>query len=133
MALAGYIGVMTKPKNDREEAISMTAPVVSFKDDDGRKGMQFILPSANHANAPQPTNDAVNVVKKEARVMAVKTFNGTMTQDMHDEHKKELVEALKKAGLGDKMTEKWEAYRYNPPSLTIPYFKTNEVAVEMTM
>ena len=33
--LAGYIGVMSKPQNERQESIAMTSPVVNYEDESG--------------------------------------------------------------------------------------------------
>lgn len=46
MKLAGYIGVINAPQNETKQAIAMTAPVVSFPNEEQTQRMQFILPSA---------------------------------------------------------------------------------------
>ena len=61
----------------------------------------------------------------------VKTWNGGWNDEVFEERKAELIKAVKDAGMSEKLTDKWEVYRYNPP-WTIPAFKKNEVAFEMT-
>ena len=63
--------------------------------------------------------------------MAVLTFNGTYTDEAAEAQKQTLRDLLKTHNIvlkGD-----WEVYVYNPPSMTIPSCKTNEVAIEVDM
>jgi hypothetical protein len=67
MKLAGYIGVRTNPQNNRQEPISMTAPVVCVKSSDNKSEgdkMQFILPSTLE-DPPEPSEGTgVSIVKR---------------------------------------------------------------------
>merc|ERR1712070_61701 len=118
MSLAKYIGVMSKPENEREEKISMTAPVSMGKVVEAPKGdkeqqrynMRFFLPASeikSKSEAPQPSKENVRV----------------------DENTKALLESLR----GDEEVKNVkedhvEVFGWNPP-WTISFLRTNEVLV----
>ena len=118
--LAGYIGVMKKPENAKGEAIAMTAPVVSHKNT-----MRFILPK--DAEAPEPTNPNVKVIKILACRAVVSTWYGSWDIKKAEGKKNELVDAATKDGLTLDLPA-WEWRRFSPP-WTIPAYKKNEVYV----
>ncbi len=138
MKLAGYIGVTGKAQNARQESIAMTAPVVMTKN----RKMEFILPSKFERDEtdggekpPAPTNPDVHVVKRDAVLMAVKTFSGNWGDEAFDVQKNELLRILAedseiKDSFRVKKPFNVETYRYNPP-WTLSFLRTNEVAIEI--
>jgi len=133
--LAGYIGANplgNGGKNERNEQIAMTSPVVNLTGDDGVTRQQFILPAEKQSDAPIPTSDKVRLVNRGEKYMAVHTFRGGWSDRNFERNKKMLVDALQASNI--KHTGKWEQYRYNDPfvALTNPFGTTNEVAVEVT-
>merc|ERR1712176_357757 len=73
MYLAGYIGVMTTPRNNRAEKIAMTAPVVDYENDAGEECMQFILPESVYGSdvtaAPTPTVHKVKILGRPEMIL----------------------------------------------------------------
>eukprot|EP00467_Chlorarachnion_reptans_P016587 CAMPEP_0114506270 /NCGR_PEP_ID=MMETSP0109-20121206/11336_1 /TAXON_ID=29199 /ORGANISM="Chlorarachnion reptans, Strain CCCM449" /LENGTH=190 /DNA_ID=CAMNT_0001684843 /DNA_START=97 /DNA_END=669 /DNA_ORIENTATION=+ len=128
--LAGYIGVMGAPTNEKTEKISMTAPVVSRTDEKIRK-MRFILPAKyTIETAPEPKDPKVQLVQIPERILAVHTFSGVANEKVTMEKLGHLFSLLNKDKIKyDK--DKWELYRYNPP-WTLPMARTNEVAVPVS-
>lgn len=110
----------------------MTSPVVNYEDN-GVMKQQFILPSKNQGNAPEPSSDKLRLVKRDEKYMAVRTFRGNWNDRNFERNKKALQDSLKSANIQDK--GKWENYRYNDPfvAFTNPFVTTNEVAVEVIM
>lgn len=127
MRLAGFIGVMGKPQNDRNEKIAMTAPVVTMQSNEGEQ-MQFILPSNFNGSAPQPTGQGVHVVTRPSSVFGVETFSGSWSTHEAEERAKKLSIKLKADGYTLREHTPWQYFRYNPP-WTLSVFRTNEVAV----
>mmetsp|Transcript_104066 Transcript_104066/g.164326 ORF Transcript_104066/g.164326 Transcript_104066/m.164326 type:complete len:245 (-) Transcript_104066:106-840(-) len=127
MSLAGFIGVMGKPQNDRHEKIAMTAPVVTMQSSHGEE-MQFILPSNVNGTAPHPTNHGVRLVTRPSSAYGVETFSGSWSTYDVGERAKKLQRQLKSDGYILKEDQPWQLFRYNPP-WTISAFRTNEVAV----
>jgi len=142
--LARYIGVIGTAQNDRKEGISMTAPVVNTMDMDDNNNpmtdMQFVFPQSLYgddvSSAPPPTADGVQLVRREEKTMGVHTFSGNAKEKELTEKVKELAATLEKmegdTAFGWKVKKPLvsESYRYNPP-WTLPFMKTNEVAVEL--
>jgi len=130
MKLAGYIGVRSTPQNNRNEPISMTAPVVSIKGDTRGDKMQFILPS-KLTDPPMPIEGTdVSIVRRSEKIMAVATISGSWDEERFETERDLLLERLSRDGIEIKKPMYWEVYRYNPP-WTIPCFKTSEVAIEL--
>jgi len=119
--LAAYIGVLSRPNNEKKEAISMTAPVMMTRNEvvtaettpidqtpsqvakDGEKpnvdwSMTFILPSKfikNGKEPPTPLNPAVRIMKMAPRKMAVKQFSWNLNQTSISKNLDEALEELK--------------------------------------
>lgn len=119
MKLAGYIGVISKPENERKQKIAMTTPVLTNDDT-----MKFVLPAAEK-DPPQPTHPDVKVVARSAERAAVLTYYGGWNEDDFDKKKNELLSWVKKDNLAVD-ADRWEWRRHNPP-WTLPWFKKNEV------
>jgi len=132
MKLAGYIGVRSTPQNKEQQAISMTAPVVNVKPQEGDTGdrMQFVLPSSL-TSPPEPTEGSdVTVVHRSSKLMAVRTFMGGWSESLFESERDKLLELLQRDGVDIVKPMYLEVYRYNPP-WTISSMRTNEVAVEL--
>ena len=138
MALARYIGVMSKPENARREKIAMTAPV--FMAPSGTVAeeyvMQFVLPKSKFArgaaDAPEPKYGSKAVVVKDlpARLMAVRRFSGRMCDDRIASESAALREALAADGVIAVEGAKTQYAGYNPPWTPGP-LRTNEVMIEI--
>merc|ERR1711990_1264892 len=122
---------MNKPENERNEAISMTAPV-SMKSTENKDSysMRFFLPKkyGNANEAPKPSSNNVKVVDVEPRVVAVRTFSGKFKRNNIYCHKELLLSSLKEDEIAVKDTKLIEVFGYNPP-WTLNAFRTNEVLV----
>jgi len=148
--LAQYIGVFGEPANRNTQAIAMTAPVVTkeegrtiamtapviTEEKGARKAMQFILPSEYKSikDAPEPTNKDVHLVAIPERLVAVERYAGT-TSPLDTENRARRVADIAEAnGYEVAKTKeggiKYTLGRYNPP-WTIPWFRRNEVMVEL--
>eukprot|EP01083_Nonionella_stella_P027670 76200_1 len=132
--LAKYIGVFATPENDNEQAISMTAPVVTYNNnncnndsDDVR--MQFILPS-KLKSPPNPTNKDLEIKQRESAIFAVITFSGLVSHQESIQKKDEFVKMLEKDNITLIEPIDWEFWRFNPP-WTIPMYRTNEIAIKV--
>lgn len=127
MKLAGYIGVLTKPQNISNESIAMTSPVVNTNNK-----MQFILPSKYKTinDVPKPTNKNITIIQRPKQLFAIKQFNGAWDYNETIKIKDEFILELNKNKINIISPLNWELYRYNSP-FTIPYFRTNEIAIQI--
>jgi len=138
--LAEYIGVSTTPANDQTETIAMTAPVVTYQQENNQKCMQFILPASVYGgdvtSAPTPTNDDVTIVGRPEMIMAAMTFNGRASDEDFANRLIELQLAVKQMATEDsfpwilKDPQNTESYQYDGP-WTLGPWRTNEVVVEL--
>ena len=110
------------------ESIPMTAPVATDRTGRGVQ-MSFYLPSSHdYDTAPRPTNPDVELVEHPARTLAVRQFSWYATDRRTRRETDSLLQTLGDAGVtvvGDPFL-----MQYDPPS-TLPFFRTNEVAVEV--
>eukprot|EP00494_Astrolonche_serrata_P026929 UN27192 len=128
--LAKYIGVGSDPYNERKEAISMTAPVVTYNTENNTNTrMQFILPSELE-NPPNPLDKNLDIVHRDSAIYGVMTFGGNINHEQSVEKKNEFVNLLKKDKVPIMEPVTWELWRFNPP-WTIPSLRTNEIAVKV--
>jgi len=139
--LAEYIGVMTTPANDRTETIAMTAPVVTYQQQNNQC-MQFILPESVYGSdvtsAPAPTNDDVTIVGRPQMIAAVMTFNGRASDEDFAARLIQLQLAVEQQMTTEDSTFQWvikdpqytESYQYNDPWTPGPW-RTNEVVVQL--
>ena len=139
--LAKYIGVFGTPENTMEQTstqkIAMTAPVLSTPqptpiamtapvlNTGGQQDMSFVLPAAYRRakDAPQPTDQRIELVDVPARLVAVKTFSGTITMEGATSMAVQLKQDLEEKGF--KCLD-WQLARYNPP-FTLWFLRTNEI------
>eukprot|EP00971_Amphidinium_carterae_P321565 6391856-Amphidinium_carterae.1 len=108
--------------------ISMTVPVVNAGKSDV---MQFILPSEyqSAADAPLPTNPAVQLLDVPARYTAALQWRGPCRSMDDAAPKYAELEALM-AEVGLTPAGPFELHRFNPP-YTLPPFRTNEIVVPL--
>ena len=118
-------------------AIAMTAPVLLSSSEDV---MQFVLPEEfkHLEDIPTPVNANVQIQEVPSRVVAVTRFNGGYDYDYFMQHFQELQQKMQEEGFlatnqstaEAKNNLTWSFAQYNPP-FTIPYFRRNEVWIEM--
>lgn len=156
-ALARYIGVFGKPKNQAKSKISMTAPVLVdastttaapaepiamtapvLVSPTGTNTMSFVLPASLYKSvdeAPRPTDPRVTIHQLPERVQAVRTFSYKFSHESSRKNLELLLAdlegssdwAVKRGANGE---PRWQAAGYNPP-FSLPFMKRNEVLVEV--
>jgi hypothetical protein len=124
-------------KNEREQKIPMTAPVImqQLASGSGHRRMAFIMPASQFSNLdqlPKPTNSNVTLVAiNEPLVLACIKFNMGLTSKRVAAREAELRSATN-ADRIELVNEK-ESVRvggYNPP-WTLPWFRTNDVCIPL--
>uniref|UniRef100_A0A7N0UJ31 SOUL heme-binding protein n=1 Tax=Kalanchoe fedtschenkoi TaxID=63787 RepID=A0A7N0UJ31_KALFE len=155
--LVDYIGFLRTPKNTKPEKIAMTTPVVTAASGEkvamttpvvtkagaGEKiamttpvitdekndlvTMQFVLPDKykKAAEAPTPTDPRVVILEEGEKDYGVVTFSGAATDSVVAEKARKLRGWLERDGV--KVVGDYSLARYNPPWITLPAFRTNEV------
>jgi hypothetical protein len=136
--IAGYIFGDNAPR----EQISMTAPVQQQKGSkiamtapvqqqgaNGTWNVRFIMPKGwTMETLPAPTDARVKLVPMPERRFAVIRFSGSAGQTQLDAKETELRDFIRGRGL-EPTGEALYAF-YNPP-WTLPFFKRNEVMLEV--
>ncbi|KAM7526427.1 hypothetical protein LguiA_016329 [Lonicera macranthoides] len=141
--LANYIGAFGNPQNTKpekiamtspvitksSEKIAMTAPVVTKGKDEKMVTMQFILPEKykKAEEAPRPVDERVVIREEAERKYGVVKFGGVATDQVVEEKVESLKEGLERDGY--KVVGDYVLARYNPPWITLPPFRTNEVMI----
>ncbi|KAK9057792.1 hypothetical protein SSX86_022630 [Deinandra increscens subsp. villosa] len=143
--LANYIGVLGKPCNKAAEKIAMTSPVITTTttaaekidmtapvvtaESGGRVRMQFILPEKykRAEEAPEPVDERVVIREEGERKYGVVGFSGVAGEAVVKEKVEKLKAELERDGY--KVAGEFVLARYNPPWLTLPPFRTNEVMI----
>ena len=120
--LAGYIG----GRNQANQAIAMTAPVLQEKKGSGFQ-VSFVLP-ADMKNHPVPSDPRLLLETREPALMAAIRFSGTANQSLF-EKKAELLEQLC-SEAGFKVLSEPLFARYNGP-WTPPMLRRNEVLLKV--
>lgn len=122
---------MTAPVVTKPEAIAMTAPVVS-----NGQFMQFVLPEELKSleDIPTPANADIQIVQVPGRYVAVTKFNGAYSYDFFTQQYQVLFTKMQQeafvAAEVSSNSVSWSFAQYNPP-FTIPYFRRNEVWIDM--
>jgi len=157
--LARYIGVFGSAENEGSQSIDMTAPVIMKDNDttkssgtkiamtapvvtaDGADGkgkiMKFMLPSEydDLSKIPKPTNPHVRIEQLPPVVGAVHRYNGNRDPVHNQKMAKGLANALLNDGVEgiseEYVMNNFEYWGYDPP-FTIPYFRRNEVWMELS-
>lgn len=136
---------MTAPVTQRQngEMIEMTAPVIQGKSGEsidmpapvtqGRTGggwsMAFVLPSKyDFDTAPRPTDPRVELIQIPARTMAALRYRGFTSEQKIVRLGAELMSWAEQNGYLPVAAPL--SARYDPP-WTIPFFRRNEVLVEV--
>lgn len=120
--LAGYIG----GRNQANQAIAMTAPVLQEKKGAGFQ-VSFVLP-AEMRNHPLPSDPRLALETKEPSVMAAIRFSGMASESLFQRKAQELSERCEAAGF--KVTSEPLFARYNGP-WTPPMLRRNEVLLKV--
>ena len=108
--------------------IDMTSPVTQSTQD-GIMKMQFFLPSKfTLENAPQPTNERVNLVMIKKDIYAVISYSGRLTNQNYSKNYKKLINHLTKDGLD--FIEPDIKATFNGP-FTLPIFRRNEIMIKI--
>lgn len=108
--------------------IDMTSPVTQSTQD-GIMKMQFFLPSKfTLENAPQPTNERVNLVMIKKDIYAVISYSGRLTNQNYSKNYKKLINHLTKDGLD--FIEPAIKATFNGP-FTLPIFRRNEIMIKI--
>ncbi len=121
--IAGYIF----GRNDRQQMISMTAPVHMWEEDGGTM-MAFTMPSEySMEELPRPNDKGVLLVIEEGRSLAALTFSGLSGTRKTERLKKRLHGLISKNGLvtsGPAMLAV-----YDNPNTTFPFMRRNEILI----
>ncbi|MCB0400728.1 MAG: heme-binding protein [Flavobacteriales bacterium] len=120
--IAGYIF----GKNETNEQIAMTAPVIAHMKDSMK--MSFVMPSAYSIDdLPKPQSAQVVVAEQEAMTVAVIRFGGYASDVDIQNHTRWLKNYLDQEGIS--YTDNVYYYGYNPPYQI--FGRRNEVAIEV--
>ncbi len=137
--LAGYIFggntkkqsiAMTSPVTAQPESmkIAMTAPVTAQPASTGMR-VTFTMPATfTLATLPTPNDSAVVLEDVAERLVAVRQFSGFAGEAAFERERLALMNGL--ASLGVRGIGDAELARYDPP-WTLPFFRRNEVFVEV--
>ncbi|GAA0165866.1 hypothetical protein LIER_21156 [Lithospermum erythrorhizon] len=140
--LASYIGAFGNPKNTKQQPIAMTSPVITKKSEKidmtvpvvtKNEGtlvtMQFILPEEYKKveETPKPLDERVVVREEAERKYGVVTFSGVASDEVVEGKVGKLRKCLEKDGF--KVVGDFVLARFNPPWITLPMFRTNEVMI----
>ena len=108
--------------------INMTTPVTQSSQG-GKMKMQFYLPSKfTIKNAPQPTNERVNLIIMKGGVYAVISYSGRLTNRNYSKHYKQITNQLNKDNI--EFIEPAIRATYNGP-FTLPIFRRNEIMIKI--
>lgn len=137
--LAGYIGVMSRPKNEEGKSIAMTTPVAMHArraTSSAVEKMQFILPAEYNdlSKIPKPTDSNVRVTSIPPAVGAVHRYSGFLDRSRSKKVASNLAESLREDGLDipqEEAFDRFEYWRYDPP-MKPPFVSRNEVWIELT-
>lgn len=124
---------MTAPVETRRDSrkIDMTAPVESQVGETGATTMRFFLPGRFTLDtAPEPADGRLRLVALPAQRLAVMTFSGSRSRQAVSDRLQQLHAALDARGLETTRSSE-RAFFYDPP-WTLPWFRRNEVAIEVT-
>ncbi len=123
---------MTAPveTGSASEEVSMTVPVETAGEGASGMRMRFFLPAAYSADsAPTPSDPRVRVVELPPQTVAVLRFNGSSGEDAIAAKTETLLAALDNTSY--QAAGEPFALFYDPP-WTLPFFRRNEVVVEVT-
>ncbi len=110
--------------------IEMTAPVTQRGDADGKAQIVgFVMPASfTPATLPEPLDPRVTTRQVPSATRAVIRYRGTWSRERHDDHEKQLRDAL--ATMGWRAVGPAVFARYDPPIM--PWFmRRNEILVDV--
>ena len=122
--LAGYIG----GRNQRSQAIAMTAPVLQQRRGDGFE-VSFVLP-AGLKDHPQPNDPKLSLATQAPSLMAAIRFSGLANQSLFEKKADQLTELCNEAGY--RVVSDPLYARYNGP-WTPPMLRRNEVLLKVEL
>jgi SOUL heme-binding protein len=123
--IAGYIFGANKGRRK----IDMTAPV-EVKSSDGGLVMRFFMPAKySREQLPEPSDPRVKLIELPPTTVAVLRFSGSTGDAAVTIYTVMLMKALHSTKW--KVAGRATALFYNPP-WTLPFLRTNEVAVSVT-
>ncbi|CAN1853503.1 Heme-binding-like protein At3g10130, chloroplastic [Linum perenne] len=127
--LAKYIGVFGNPQNAKPEKIAMTAPVITKTTESEKIAMTVpvVTKVSKVEEAPSPVDERVVIREVGERKYGVVTFSGVASDDVVEKKLERLKESLVRDGY--KIVGEHLLARYNPPWITLPSFRTNEVMI----
>ena len=115
-------------RNDQNERIGMTAPVITDRDKDK---MSFIMPkNYTPESLPRPKSPQIKMDQVPKSRVAVIRFSGFTSPKKTDEEAEKLLVVLKSSGI--EIDGEPFLMRYNPP-WTLPFLRRNEVAVKVKL
>ena len=120
--LAGYIG----GRNQSNQAIARTAPVLQEKKGSGFQ-VSFVLP-AEMTSHPSPTDPRLALETREPSVMAAIRFSGMASESLFEKKAEQLSKLCSEAGF--KVLSEPLFARYNGP-WTPPMLRRNEVLLKV--
>ncbi len=121
---------MTAPVSQaKSEKIAMTAPVSQTKTKEGVWLVSFVMPKGYTLETlPVPDDPKVYFKTVPARKVLAIRFSGRWTDASFNQHKTELLDALKAQGL--KSTGSTWTARYDPPFMPA-FLRRNEVMIQL--
>lgn len=121
--------VEATPGDEDGERIAMTTPVEAEPSEAGWR-VVFTMPSERHlADLPRPRDPRVILRETPGRTVATMRFSGFMNDRLRRENERALRERLAAEGL--RPTSPVTVAIYDPPSVVLPFFRRNEVMVEV--
>jgi len=120
---------MTAPViQQKSEQIAMTAPVIQESVGDKWK-VRFVMP-ANYTldTLPRPNNNKVRLEEIDSKRYAVISFSGIADTGKLQRKTKELAEYVKAESMQPLSVE---TYAFFNPPWTLPFFRRNEVMIEI--
>lgn len=115
-------------QNDKNQAISMTSPVVSYQEGESLVTGFYVPSKYDKTSVPKPTGNVFIDTIKPSLYVVVK-FYGAWTNENYDHHHKKLLDYIKDHQL--KPTSQPFIMRYNAPYIP-DHQKRNEIAYHIT-
>lgn len=114
--------------NQRDQRISMTAPVSQTPDTADGYWVTFMMPSKYRLeDLPRPKDSAIELVKLPQRTMAAIRYRGGWSEKLYKKNEAKLKQAVR-VSASWKITGEPVWARYNSPMM-LPIFRTNEILV----
>lgn len=116
--------------NQRDQKISMTAPVSQMPDTADGEGywVTFMMPSKYRLeDLPRPEDNSIELVELPSRTMAAIRYRGGWSEKLYKKNEAKLKQAVRGSTSWKIIGEPVWA-RYNSPMM-LPMFRTNEILV----